>query len=98
MFSLPIYMQYSRLHLGNRHDTLTAEEIQRLGEFEESRAKWVIMLILSNSLFNYVILSISTMSYYEFYFFAVIGINLCIFFISIFWGSFIFSMKLVEEE
>ena len=68
---------------GNRPDTLTADEIQRLGEFEESRAKWVIMWTFSNSLFNYAILSIKDNSAYEYYLFGIIGINLGLLFMRV---------------
>ena len=55
-----IFMIYSICNVhdctwGNRPDQLTLEEKDRKDEFEEFRAKWVLIWILCNSGFSYFI-------------------------------------------
>lgn len=44
---------------GNRPDSLSSEEKQRLEEFEEFRTRWGIIWALSNGLFSYIMLVVS---------------------------------------
>ena len=68
---------------GNRPDTLNSDEKQRLEEFEEFRAKWVIIWVVCNSAFSYFLTlsrdSTSSNSYYYFMIISAVGmIILCL--------------------
>jgi hypothetical protein len=60
---------------GNRPDALTAEEKERLEEFEEFRTRWAILWALSNSGFAYVINEMNNAGSEASYFFLA-GVSL----------------------
>ena len=88
-----IFMIYSICNVhdctwGNRPDALNTDEKDRLEEFEEFRARWVVIWVFCNSLFVYVVSSasqnVSTNTYY--YFLGLSGTAMSILMIRIFGG------------
>ena len=63
--------------MGNRPDALNTDEKERLEEFEEFRARWVIIWVFCNSLFSYVMTSVddngNANAYYYFLVLSAIG-------------------------
>lgn len=94
IFMMPTYVNifliYSICNIhdctwGNRPDSLSTEERDRLEEFEEFRTKWAIIWVLCNSGLAYIVMDISdtsrknSTSLYFFYTIAIIGAVLLIF-------------------
>lgn len=57
---------------GNRPDMLNDDEKQRLEEFEEFRARWVIIWTFCNTLFSYVMTSVNSGSSSNAYFYFLV--------------------------
>ena len=74
---------------GNRPDMLNEEEKENLEEFEEYRAKWVIIWVLCNSGFSYFLILINKSPYNgSYYLYTVTGIGIMILFIRFLGGVF----------
>ena len=91
---------------GNRPDKLNDDEKERLEEFEEFRAKWVIFWVLCNSAFSYV-LTVANRSkeYGQYYFYSVAGLGIAIISIRVIGGvtyviseCFKGSLKQVDQQ
>lgn len=80
---------------GNRPDNLNEEEKQRTEEFEEFRAKWVIIWVICNSSFSYFLnLAQKDQSKTYYFFVTIAGIGITIILVRLFGGIiYFFSEK-----
>ena len=100
-----IFMIYSICNVhdctwGNRPDALNSDEKQRLEEFEEFRARWVVIWVFCNSLFAYVMSAasenVSTNAYY--YFLALSGTGMGILMIRVIGGLIYLCCECCEKR